>query len=481
MASRPPFPGTSSSQPSLNEPDLVLLPWWRRFDFRIAAIFGGAALIIVITSGLFAYRSIVDAKLDSFESRLQSLALSLSSTINAEDIAHASPDPTILTPAVQTLRDHLIQIVKNEPDIDSIYILLPTDKPGHLRFLIDASKASRVAKKFELYDATGLPFMLQGFDHVSVEDRVYGDDFGQTQSSYAPLRLKDGTVVGIVGVDVLAVRLDETRWKVIEFCVVVFGIAAIAIFVLAAFVRKQLHQPLARVLQAASDIADGRPHHQIHTRRHDEFGLLADCFDTMAQHLSDRERLRETFGLYVSRDLADSLIKGGKLPELGGTECVATVLFCDLSNYTRISESLGAPEVISLINEYLAAMSEIVEAHQDCLLDFTGDGIIGGVRHAPAAAQPRPRSPPVRHKNAPAAHPIERRMGGQRPRLPVAAPRHRPARDAHRHPHRPAGGRQHRLRLSHEILRDGRHRERRRPLGDDEQRFHDEHPGERPG
>ncbi|MFA6288760.1 MAG: adenylate/guanylate cyclase domain-containing protein [Opitutaceae bacterium] len=376
MASTPHLSSPSTATPLLNETALVRLPWRRRFDFRIAAIFGGAALLIVVIAGLFAYRSIVDAKLDSFGSRLQSLALSLSSTIDAEEVARSSTDPNTLTPAVQTLHDHLIQIVKNEPDIDSIYILLPTDKPGQLRFLIDASKASRVAKKFELYDATGLPFMLQGFDHVSVEDRVYGDDFGQTQSAYAPLRLKDGTVVGIVGVDVLAVRLDETRWKVIEFCVAVFGVAAIAIFVLAAFVRRQVHQPLARVLQAASDIAAGRPHHQIHTRRHDEFGLLADRFDTMARQLGDRERLRETFGLYVSRDLADSLIKGGKLPELGGTECVATVLFCDLSNYTRISESLGAPEVISLINEYLAAMSQIVEAHQGCLLDFTGDGII---------------------------------------------------------------------------------------------------------
>ncbi len=314
--------------------------------------------------------------MDSFESRLQSLAISLSQTIDANAVAQDSPETKRLTPAVQALRDRLKQIVDHEPDIDSIYILLPTDKPGILRFLIDASKTSRVAKEDELYDATGLPFMLQGFDHVAIEDRVYGDDFGQTQSSYAPLRLKDGRVIGIVGIDVLAVRLEETRWKVVKFCVIVFGVAAIAIFVLAAFVRKQVHQPLSRVLQAASDLADGRPHHCLHTRRRDEFGLLADEFDTMAQQLGDRERLRATFGLYVSRELAESLLKEGKLPALGGVECVATVLFCDLSNYTRISESLSAPEVIALINEYLAAMSAIVEAHQGCLLDFTGDGII---------------------------------------------------------------------------------------------------------
>ena len=376
MATR--LPASSPPQPPqlLDESALVSLPWWRRFDFRIATLFGGAALVIIAICGLFTYQSIASAKLDSFESRLQSLAISLSQTIDAEVVAHASPNPNGYSPPVQALRERLKQIVDQEPDIDSIYILLPTEKPGMLRFLLDASKASRSAKKYELYDATSLPFMLQGFEHVSVEDRVYGDDFGQTQSSYAPLRLKDGTVIGIVGIDVLAIRLEQTRWQVIQFCGIVFGVAAAAILLLAAFVRHQVQRPRARVLHAVSDIAAGRPHHQLHTRRHDEFGLLADQFDAMAKHLSDRERLRETFGIYVSRELADTVMKGGKLPELGGIECIATVLFCDLNHYTRISESLGATEVIALINEYLTAMGEIIEAHHGCLLDFTGDGII---------------------------------------------------------------------------------------------------------
>ncbi|HTJ78136.1 MAG TPA: adenylate/guanylate cyclase domain-containing protein [Rariglobus sp.] len=376
MPSNPTSPNPAVQAPLLNETALFRLPWWQRFDFRVATVFGGAALVIIGICGLFTYQSIAAAKLSAFESRLQSLAVALSQTIDAEDIVHASPDPAVFTPAIQSMRDHFKQIVDSEPDIDSIYILLPTEKPGQLRFLIDASKVSRVAKKYELYDATELPFMLQGFEHVSVEDRVYGDDFGQTQSSYAPLRRKDGTVVGIVGIDVLAIRLNATRWQVIRFCLIVFGVAAAAIFLLAAFVRHQVQQPLARVLHAVSDIASGRPHQQLHTRRHDEFGLLADQFDAMAQHLRDRERLRETFGIYVSRELADSLMKGGKLPELGGVECLATVIFCDLTNYTRISENLGATEVIALINEYLATMSAIVEAHQGCLLDFTGNGII---------------------------------------------------------------------------------------------------------
>ncbi|MDF3057186.1 MAG: ladC, partial [Rariglobus sp.] len=359
---------------------LVSLPWWRRFDFKVAALVGCTALLIVIGVGVFAYRSIVDARLRSFENRLESLALSLSESIDADAVAGIPPPAgvDVFSPALHDLHRRLQRIVDQQADIDSIYILRATETPGRLSFLLDASKTSRVAQPGELYDATAMPFMLRGFERVSVEDRVYGDEFGQTQSSYAPLKTADGRVIGIVGVDVLALRLAETRWQVIRFCSAVFGLAIVAVLLLALVVRRQVQRPLARVLDAASAISEGKLDTRLHAPSRDEFGLLAGKFDTMARHLRDRERLRETFGLYVSRELATALMKDGQLPALGGVECVATVIFCDLSNYTRISEAFSPQEVIALINEYLAAMSPIIEAHQGCLLDFTGDGIIAG-------------------------------------------------------------------------------------------------------
>ncbi|WP_162525223.1 adenylate/guanylate cyclase domain-containing protein [Rariglobus hedericola] len=356
----------------------IKLPWWRRFDFRIAAILVGTSSVIIVLVGLFAYQSIVNTRLDLFEKRLRMIAVTLSETINTDELASVPASADQHTPVIASLWRRLKNIADAEPGIESIYILQATETPGKLRFLLDASKVSRIAQTGELYDATELPFMLQGFERVSVEDRVYGDDFGQTQSSYAPLKTSDGRVIGIIGVDVLALRLAEIRWQVVRFCAAVFGIAFIAVLVITMVVRRQVRQPLARVLEAASAIAAGKLDTRLHAPSRDEFGLLADEFDTMASHLRDRERLRETFGLYVSRELASALMKDGKLPALGGVECVATVIFCDLGNYTRISEAFSPQEVISLINEYLAAMCTIIEAHRGCLLDFTGDGIIAG-------------------------------------------------------------------------------------------------------
>ncbi len=62
------------------------LPWGRRFDVRIATLFGCGTLIILIAAGVFAYQAIVDATMQSFSKRLESLALTLSQTVEADRI-----------------------------------------------------------------------------------------------------------------------------------------------------------------------------------------------------------------------------------------------------------------------------------------------------------------------------------------------------------------------------------------------------------
>jgi adenylate cyclase len=368
FSSPAPQPGAKDS--------LIKLPWTRRFDLRVAAFLAVTVSLIVIVIGIFAYQAIVSSRLELFEQRLRSIAVTLSQTINVDELAALPAAVTDEHPVIASLRTRLKNIADAERGIESIYILTPTKTPGQLRFLLDASKISRVAQTGELYDATELPFMLQGFTRVTVEDRVFADDFGQTQSAYAPLKTSAGSVIGIIGVDVLALRLAAVRWEVLRLCGIVLALSLLAVLVISLIIRRQIHRPLSRVLDAASAIADGRLDTCLHIDSRNEFGLLAERFDTMAAHLRDRERLRETFGLYVSRELADALVKDGKAPSLGGVECVATVIFCDLSQYTRISEAFSPKEIIGLVNEYLTSMSAIIERHRGCLLDFTGDGLI---------------------------------------------------------------------------------------------------------
>ncbi|MBC8009909.1 MAG: HAMP domain-containing protein, partial [Burkholderiales bacterium] len=355
----------------------------------VAALFGGASLLIVVAAGLFAYNLIVDAKLDFFRKRLESLALSLSQTIEADAIPGLSRRADDGVAWRAEWHGRLMAIVEREPDIDSIYILLKTNQPAQLKFLLDASKASRIAEPGEIYDASELPYMLRAFTRVQVEDRVYEDEFGSTQSAYAPLRTTKGEVVGIVGVDVLAVRIEETRNKVLLFCVALFGVTAGALVLVAYMVRRRVSRPIARVLTATEAITAGRYDMPAGIGGDDEFGVLGRRIDEMAKQLGERERLRTTFGLYVSHGLAQTLLQSEHPPQLGGSECLATVVFCDLANYSRLGECFSPAEIVSLANEYLGAMASIIEGNGGCVLDFNGDGIMA-VFGAPVAHADHP-------------------------------------------------------------------------------------------
>src|SRR5690606_26473789 len=85
------------------------------------------------------------------------------------------------------------------------------------------------------------------------------------------------------------------------------------------------------------------------------------------------ELIRDTFGKYVTKDVAD-VILSQKLNLEGETrEC--TILVTDIANYTTISESLSPEEVVRMLNEYFSVLVEIIQRHKGVVNKFIGDAV----------------------------------------------------------------------------------------------------------
>jgi adenylate cyclase len=86
--------------------------------------------------------------------------------------------------------------------------------------------------------------------------------------------------------------------------------------------------------------------------------------------------LRAQIQRYVSPRLVDSALAEGSLLASPGTWRPATVLFADIRGFTRLIESTPAPVTIRLLDEYFAAMIDIVFEHQGTVEQLIGDEIV---------------------------------------------------------------------------------------------------------
>ncbi len=94
------------------------------------------------------------------------------------------------------------------------------------------------------------------------------------------------------------------------------------------------------------------------------------------QTFRERQQIRRAFQHYLSPDLVEQLSRSATPPRLGGESRELTILFCDIRDFTRLSENLPPEKLGLLMNHYLSAMSSIVLAHRGTIDKYIGDCIM---------------------------------------------------------------------------------------------------------
>jgi len=105
-------------------------------------------------------------------------------------------------------------------------------------------------------------------------------------------------------------------------------------------------------------------------------GYLGITVYNYIQEEKNKQFLKSSFGTYISPELIDEMYESGKEPELGGEEGYHTAFFTDIQSFSAFSEKLSASDLVSLLNNYLTEMTDVLMENNGTLDKYIGDAIV---------------------------------------------------------------------------------------------------------
>jgi adenylate cyclase len=90
----------------------------------------------------------------------------------------------------------------------------------------------------------------------------------------------------------------------------------------------------------------------------------------------ERRYIKHAFESYVSSDIVKTILDNPATLTLGGERKELTVMFADINGFTTVSETLEPEELVSVLNDYLQLITQVVLEHKGTLDKYIGDAVM---------------------------------------------------------------------------------------------------------
>lgn len=153
------------------------------------------------------------------------------------------------------------------------------------------------------------------------------------------------------------------------------GVSLACILGYSEMIYRSVTKPLAELVKKMGRLAEGDFSVKTTVLSEDEIGTVKAHFNDMVAAMDERERLKDTFGRYVSIEIARQLMSSGKI-KLGGDSISATILFSDIRDFTPLSEGMSAGRLVEFLNSYFSHIVAPITEHHGVVNKFIGDAVM---------------------------------------------------------------------------------------------------------
>jgi adenylate cyclase len=105
-------------------------------------------------------------------------------------------------------------------------------------------------------------------------------------------------------------------------------------------------------------------------------GIIVSEIISYTESEREKQFIKKAFSTYVSDDVVKEIIANPSRLQLGGIKHHMTAIFTDIKGFSAISEKLDPEKLVTLLNLYLSAMSDVMLEKKGTIDKFEGDAIV---------------------------------------------------------------------------------------------------------
>ena len=350
---------------------------WQRLSVLLAILFASVTLLAVAVVGLLVYEWQRQAVEEAVGSQLLNIVRTASLLVDPATHVRAHRDADPASDAYRRVQKTLDAIREADVLTSPVYTLGAFDATRRqARLVVSSDPTRRPGEPIALAPEMIEPMSWTFQDGFARATPIYRDADGTWISAFSTVSLdaagKPSAVLVInYPVEIFLDRLVALRTGVLRASVM----GALGALVVGLLFARRVTRPVTALTAAVARVAAGDIAQSVPVKSADELGRLTHGFNEMLEGLRQRDFIRNTFGRYVSPEVAKTLLESPEGLKLGGDKRVVTVLMSDLRGYTRFAEHGDPAMVMAVLNDYLARMTDVIIAHGGTVNEFIGDAV----------------------------------------------------------------------------------------------------------